>query len=277
MRLGRAIPGLDAASADYHGDWFDDGWWEAISHNARMAAKIAKEGRLKGVMFDTEHRYGRVFDYRFQKHRGDKNFSDYAAMARARGVQFIKAVNSAYPDATLIMTMAASAAAFEKTYAPNVGLDKVEYGLLPAFLDGIIEAAGSKTVIVDGYRRAFHFTDYEEFASAYVSMKTDAAGLSAIPEKYRDTIQAGYGVNLTWHPVQELENALHYALTVSDRYVWVWHDHLSFARPMRKVSRERVFAVLNALRARSTEKPTQTSENFGILPLRRGILRFTLM
>ena len=281
-----AIPGVDPSSADYHGDWFDDGWWEVIVHNAKMAATIAGEGRQKGIIFDTEHHDGRVFDYRFQKHRGEKGFGAYAAQARVRGKQLIRAMNSAYPDITLIMTMAASAAAFEMDLDPNLGLDKgaldkVEYGLLPAFLDGMIEAATPQTTIADGYRRAWHFTDYEQFASAYASVREATAKLSAVPDRYRDTIQAGFGVNLAWHAVgrfarigsgphdpidtssvdpQEFENALHYALAVSDKYVWVWHHHRDSARPMRWASRRRVFAVLNALRARSDQKATPTND-----------------
>src|SRR5947209_14495110 len=35
-------------------DWFDDGAWAKIANNSAVAARVAKEGRCKGFMFDTE-------------------------------------------------------------------------------------------------------------------------------------------------------------------------------------------------------------------------------
>ncbi len=81
-----------------------------------------------------------------------------------------------------------------------------------------------------------------------------------MPDKYGSAIQVGFGVNLPWHSVQDLENALHHALAVSGQYVWLWDHHRDWTTPMRKVTRERVFAVMNALRARSAAKATPTND-----------------
>jgi hypothetical protein len=84
-------------------DWFDDGAWASVVNNFGVAAKLAKEGRCKGFMFDTEQYEGvTVFDYRQQKNK--KTFAEYQAKVRQRGREWVKAVNQHYPDITILLT-----------------------------------------------------------------------------------------------------------------------------------------------------------------------------
>ena len=50
----RVIPGAPPNSPDYHGDWFDDSWWQTIRQNMTAAATIARAGGLRGILIDTQ-------------------------------------------------------------------------------------------------------------------------------------------------------------------------------------------------------------------------------
>src|SRR4051812_42303852 len=79
-------------------DWFDDNAWAGVVNNFGVAAQVAREGRCKGFMFDTEQYEGVTdFDYRKQKDRGKKSFAEYQAKVRQRGREWARAVNKEYP------------------------------------------------------------------------------------------------------------------------------------------------------------------------------------
>src|SRR5262245_33502267 len=86
-------------------DWFDDDAWAGVVNNFAVAARVAREGRCKGFMFDTEQYEGvTVFDYRKQKDSGKKTFAEYQAKVRQRGREWVRAVNREYPDITILLT-----------------------------------------------------------------------------------------------------------------------------------------------------------------------------
>src|SRR5262249_931382 len=68
-------------------DWFDDDAWACVVNNFGVAAQVAREGRCKGFMFDTEQYEGvTVFDYRKQKDRDKNTFADYQATVPQRAL-----------------------------------------------------------------------------------------------------------------------------------------------------------------------------------------------
>jgi hypothetical protein len=72
-------------------DWFDDSAWANVADNFGVAAKVAKEGRCIGFMFDTEQYEGvTVFDYRRQKDK--RTFAEYQVKVRQRGREWATAV-----------------------------------------------------------------------------------------------------------------------------------------------------------------------------------------
>jgi uncharacterized protein (UPF0264 family) len=82
-------------------DWFDDDAWGRVVNNFGVAAHVAKKGRCKGFMFDTEQYEGvTVFDYRKQKDK--ETFAEYQAKVRQRGQEWAKAVNKKFPDITIL-------------------------------------------------------------------------------------------------------------------------------------------------------------------------------
>src|SRR3972149_1000301 len=109
-------------------DWFDN--WGPILNNVEIAARIAKEGGLKGIFLDVEQYNFHLFEYRSLKYKNAKSFNEYAQQTRVRGKQFIETVNKIYPDITIILTFG--------YYVGQYGIPKgkdlsySDYSLLPA-------------------------------------------------------------------------------------------------------------------------------------------------
>ena len=64
-------------------DWFDD--HAAVLANARLAAKVAREGKCAGILCDVEEYQGGLFTYPKQRDAKTKSWDEYASQARRRG------------------------------------------------------------------------------------------------------------------------------------------------------------------------------------------------
>jgi hypothetical protein len=215
-------------------DWFDDAGFAVVVNNAKVAAKVAKEGGCKGFMFDVEM-YGKpLFTYAAQAQKDSKSFAEYEAKVRQRGGELMRAINSEYPDITVLLTYAYT--------ITGVGTDrsKAQYGLLKDLLDGMFEAAAPKTTIVDAYEGAYPFRKHAQFEAARQMIHKSMAKYTGVPDAYRKHIRAGFGVWMDmdwrrygWHTddfemnyftPQEFEYTLFCGLDVADKYVWVYTE-----------------------------------------------------
>ncbi len=221
----RVIPGWPPDSPEYHGDWFDDEWWKIIVENAKAAATVAREGGLKGILFDPEAYHGNPWGYTVQRHRAEKSFEEYAGKARERGRQLIKAINSVYPDITFIIILSTSYTAHEVLRGEKVSREESHSGLLPGFIDGIIEGSTPGTTLIDGFENAYTYTEYHQFVDGADLMINESAKLSAIPEEYKKKMKVGFGLSQGHVTPQELGNNIRCAYTLADSYVWLWSDH----------------------------------------------------
>jgi ribulose bisphosphate carboxylase small subunit len=218
-------------------DWFDDDAWAAVASNFGVAARVAKEGRCKGFMFDTEQYEGvTAFDYRKQKDRGTKSFADYQAKARQRGREWARAVNKEFPDITVLLTFGYEVSRW-KAEKPG-DRSTAAYGLLADFLDGVLEACTKETVLVDAWEFAYPYKERKQFDEAYWTITKKALELTAVPEKYKAQVRAGFGVwmdhkrkgwdtadfSKNYFSPAEFEAAVRSALEVSDGYVWVYSE-----------------------------------------------------
>ncbi|MBI1913221.1 MAG: hypothetical protein HYS12_00430 [Planctomycetes bacterium] len=218
-------------------DWFDDRAWAVVVHNAGVAAQVARRGSCKGFMFDVEQYEGRLFDYRQQKHRATKTFAQYGAQVRRRGREWIQEINKHFPDVTLLLTFGYSIAQPRRGARDRAGS---AYGLLADFLDGVLEACSKDTTVVDAWESSYPYKEAKQFERAYGTIKERALGWTAVPEKYRARVKAGFGIWMDhdWRrkgwdlkdlsknhfsPV-EFEAAVRAALRVSDGYVWVYTE-----------------------------------------------------
>jgi hypothetical protein len=217
-------------------DWFDDTAWDVVLNNFGVAAEVARQGGCRGFMFDVEQYNDAPFDYQKQPHRQQRTLADYAAKVRQRGRQWIERVNGAFPDITILLTfgyrIAQPPADKDRSAAP--------YGLYADFLDGMLEACGPQTVFVDAWEYSYPYKTEDQFRRAYESIKSESSKWTAVPAKYGEHVEAGFGIwmDCGWRQVgwntedfsknhftpEAFHDSVRAALKTSDRYVWIYTE-----------------------------------------------------
>jgi len=188
-------------------------------------------------MFDVEQYEGRLFDYRQQKHKASKTFVEYQRQVRQRGKAWMQQVNRSFPDITILLTFGYS---ITQPRGSATDRSSVAYGLLADFLDGMLDACSKDTTIVDAWESSYSYKQQQQFERAYDIIKKRSLDWTAVPEKYRGHVQAGFGIwmdnnwrrkgwNVTdftqnYFTPAEFEKAVRSALRVSDKYVWVYTE-----------------------------------------------------
>jgi hypothetical protein len=192
-------------------DWFESD--EAMLNNARLAAWIARQGGVKGVLFDTEQYKFPLFDYHKQKHASTKTYGEYAEQVRKRGSAVMRAFQEEYPDITILMLIG-HWANYKYGY-PNPSnpenhgknawnmwtndpkkLEFFEYGLLSPFIDGMVEAAGSNVKLVDGFEMTYMHLRNQEFVKARRIFLEHTKPFMKDPHRYFDVFTQGFGIFL---------------------------------------------------------------------------------
>jgi hypothetical protein len=226
-------------------DWFDDEGWRAVVEHWRIAARLAKAGGLKGICFDPEpydppHE---AFTYKAQPGRDRRTFDEYAAKARERGREVMKAVAAEYPDITILSFFLNSICASATRHAdPRPLLAGQGYGLLPAFVDGWLDAAPPTVTMVDGHESSYLYNSDIAFLEA-ANLIRGACQELVSPEnraKYRAQVQTGFGIYLDayvnpatsqWYVdgkggprVDRLRANVTAAIRAADEYVWVYGE-----------------------------------------------------
>jgi hypothetical protein len=213
-------------------DWFDDEFQTVIA-NAGLAAHIARECGIKGILFDTEHYQGKPFRFLSQPRRQDRSFADYQEQVRKRGREFMKAFNEEFPGITILLSYGYNIAFQVKGEGPS--RESASYGLLPAFLDGMLDAASDGTVIFDGWERSYGYKKESEFVKAYDTMHLQSLEWTNAKESFRTRYRASFGLWLdnrqiwdqqdltkNYFSPNEFEQSLRFALQHTDRYVWIY-------------------------------------------------------
>ncbi|MDD5704767.1 MAG: hypothetical protein PHR35_02500 [Kiritimatiellae bacterium] len=229
-------------------DWFDDQAWNRIATHWRIAAWIAKQGDLKGILFDPEPYEGpHQFQYkdalRAQLPGETRSFDATCAKARERGRQVMKSLAREYADMTILCY-------FMNSYNSGVvaqndvraGLEEKVYGLYPAFIDGWLDAAPSTMTFVDGCEGGYLFNSAGEYLEQALAVKNVCQQLvsPANRAKYRAQVQTGFPIYLNvymnspgsnWSldmkgqsPLERLRVNLDAALRVTDEYVWMYNE-----------------------------------------------------
>jgi len=229
-------------------DWFDDAGWGAIVEHWRIAASVAKAGGVTGLLFDPEP-YSpphAQFRYAAQPDQDRHTFPEYAAKARERGRQVMKAVAGEFSDITLFAYFLNSICRRATGHRdPNGILATHGYGLLPAFIDGWLDAAPPTVTFVDGCEGAYRYNSEREYLEAALAIKGACQELVS-PEnraRYRAQVQVSFGVYLDayWNPkesewgrwyvdglggprVERLRANVDTALRAADTYVWIYGE-----------------------------------------------------
>ena len=220
--------------------FLDDKSWSVILENAKVAAWVAKDSKLKGWMFDVEQYKKQVFKYADQNKMQPGTFEEYEKATRRRGGDFIRAINSEFPDITILMTFGYSLAIGDHNRLPEA-----LYGLLPAFLDGVLEAESEKTTMIDGLEFAYGFKTRAEFETLKALMRINGKALSKVPELYEKRMKMGYGIWIDnnssgkrgWDPEhpeknyfspKEIEASICMGLELTETYVWLYSQRLNW-------------------------------------------------
>jgi hypothetical protein len=226
-------------------DWFDDAGWRQIVDHWRIAAWIARQGGVKGILFDPEPYSPPWVPFRYdtQPQRDKHTFDEYYAKARQRGREIMQAVAAEYPDLTLFCYFMNSICAPATGQAdPRRVLRTLHYGLYPALIDGWLDVAPPAVTFVDGCESAYLFNSTAQFLEAGLLMRGACQELVS-PEnraKYRAQVQVGFGIYLDayWNPkptnwyidglggprVNRLSANVEDALRVADQYVWIYGE-----------------------------------------------------
>ncbi len=160
-------------------DWLDDKAWSDIVEHWRLAARLAKRGHLRGLLFDPEP-YTKPFEqfnYDAQPDAENHSFADYAKAARKRGREVMQAVASEYADAEFFSYFLISYLVNDHQHRGPSPIDENgrredfdwclaghNYGLLPAFLSGLLEASPLGMKFIDGCEYGYWLTKPNEFA-----------------------------------------------------------------------------------------------------------------
>ena len=235
-------------------DWFDDAWWDTVNNNARLLARVAKQGGCEGPLVDPEE-YLRGYIWTFSDLAADpryagKSFEDLAPLVRRRGRKFAQAVNSEYPGIHIVVSHAWETVLAEGALLGEDRLPEVVLSLLVPFLDGVLEGSDEKTVLIDGIEGGYNCETLSDFLAKARRLRREGPKLSAVPHLFRKKVRAGFGIYMNYgtydpehpergfnrgtfdsaHPErnhwtpERLTNAVANALIAADGPVWVWNE-----------------------------------------------------
>ncbi len=219
-------------------DWFDD--FSAVTANARLAARLARAARARGVVLDVEQYQGQPFDYRRQKLQARRPWAVYAAQARRRGGELMAAFQDGYPGLTLLLSFGHSLPWVQSEHGRRP-LEECSYGLLAPFLDGVLERARGGTRVVDGYELSYGFRDPRQFDDARRLVELAVLPVVGAREAYRERLRLAFGIWLdfewrtrgwsasepakNYHTPESFERVVAAALRTSDEFVWIYGEN----------------------------------------------------
>jgi len=206
-------------------------WFNNFKSNMVLAAKICRDLGFAGFFIDQEA-YGSWTqmrsDWPVQVFKED--LPTIQARMRKNVAEVFRAVCEVYPEINIILIPGGYRQIKEKDI----------YALDVAFTDGILMGLGPKARLFDGQEKAYDLTLHKRFVE--LKQETRELGLkaSSVPDLYRKRMEYNYGVwldhrgrehggfhsdeYLNHFTARELGDALHYALTESDGYVWLYGE-----------------------------------------------------
>ena len=225
-------------------DWFSDSDWESVCNNHAIMARVAHETNMKGLLLDFEEYGSKLWD--FVPGKGH-SYEETSLKARQRGHEFGKAIFREYPNIKMLCIWWLS---MIRKYKET---PKKMKSLMGAFINGVYDALPPTAIIIDGHEgmgyRAKSQNDYYRMRADFTEvfplfidrknytkfkMQTQLAAPMYL-DAYFGTRQKGW----YWHDVLTPEidqkgalnlfrQNLQRALDISDEYVWLYCEKLSW-------------------------------------------------
>jgi hypothetical protein len=218
-------------------DWFDD--HTQVLANARVAARLAREGKCRGLLFDIEQYNAPLFNYPKQRDVKTKSWDDYAAQARLRGREVMEAFQEGFPDLVVFLTFGYSLP-WAQTGGGKGPLADASYGLLAPFMDGLVAGVKGKTRLVDGHELSYGYKDTALFARERRTMLEGLLPMVLDREKYPRVISPSFGLwidhdwrkngwnaedpSKNYYSPETFEAITRAALESAGEYVWIYSE-----------------------------------------------------
>lgn len=229
-------------------DWFDEAGWTQIVSHWRQLARAARAGGLRGLLFDAEPYTASYQQFNDARQAGNSRhtFPDYVLMARRRGREVMQAVASEYPNITLfsyrllsdLLPLASAGGGGRQALSGNT------YALLPAFVDGWLDAAPAGITVIEGDEDiGYRANSPATFDRAYARLRIDIPALldTVHAGKYHNQVRISHGLYLDaytnpptnpWYidplggtPTARLEANVVSAFHAADSgYVWLYGE-----------------------------------------------------
>ncbi len=228
-------------------DWADDKAWSNLAEKLGICAWIAREGGAKGVCLDLEG-YD-VKSFKFDPAKG-LSFAEAGALARKRGAESMLAIAREFPNQVLftywLNSINANAGGASN---PDAILTTEPYGLQPAFINGLLDAAPPEMTLVDGCENGYYKDSEREYQLAAAEMRQWHGPVAQLiaPEnrrKWRAQGQAAFGFYLDMYlnplgdpqsfppldgsRLKRLGRNLTSACAAADEYVWIYGEQCNW-------------------------------------------------
>jgi hypothetical protein len=244
------------ATADAGWDWFSESDWTSAEQNIRLFAQSVESCQCAGIVFDPEpyEPYGaNPWFYPSLVHSGEKSFEEYQQQVRKRGAAFMQILQQELPAVKVLALFQLSYLA-DLLEAPSTEqrlhqLGSHFYGLLPAFLDGMLDVAKTNSVIIDGNEGAYYYSTQDDFLTTHRTIKERLSILvdRHNHEKYVRQVKVGQAVYIDHlfalrqpqasflshyltpeERAQWLEHNTYYSLSTTDEYVWCYSEQMNW-------------------------------------------------
>ncbi len=232
-------------------DWYDDEQWEIVEHNLRLSIDAVVAADARGIIFDPEQYNYRLWKYEKAKHIDAKTYEEYFNQLRKRGAQWMNVAQSVKPDIRILHYYMMTAFSSYYGVKASAGSDPVDllakgsYGLYLGFINGMLDAAGSDVVFIDGNEPAYYYGTRAAYDEAFLQIKQERLYLIAPEnrERFRRQVQVGSSLYIQGtfgmrnYSIQALgafldpegqlkllEHRAYQALRTADEYVWCYSD-----------------------------------------------------
>ena len=225
--------------------WDADADWNTFCEKSTLVARIAKETGMKGLEINFENNSGGK-PLKYDRATG-RSFDETQTLARERGRQWMQSLVAEYPDmvffALFIHEPGISAA---KSSIPTAFLENSNYGLLPAFFNGILDVTPPTVRIIDGCERGYYLNGNEAFLRVASDVRSRSGLAIRLIDptnrgKYFRQVEVGFGFYLDMYTNPEghryyrgptaggtrldrLRENLEAAKLATDEYVWIYGE-----------------------------------------------------